>query len=496
MPYEIVTDAEDCAGFAVVKTGDGIVPGGCHETKTQAEAHLTALNIAEFGNEDRAQDSYKPSDGMVTEAQRGLDWRSEYGRGGTAVGIARARDIVNRKDLPVQTWRRIKAYFDRHEVDKQGKGWSPGEDGYPSSGRIAWALWGGDAGWSRAKSIVETANETKASAMEEQTETRNGEGLYPLTPRQTMQYEQLEELTELFGQFDKGTGERGAHYVDAAANPFAGDGLVCSNCAFYEGPRACEIVAGDIDPASICKFWIIPETLVKLEPVTEEPVPMVEEMEAPEEPQPVRYMSFPVEARRVAGRDLEFRAVEVDGFEAGDVDDEGFARSFSGYAAVFNSPSEPLPFTETIAPGAFKRSLNSGREIRAFVNHNSDMPLATTKNDSLRLSEDERGLRVDMTLPDTTAGRDLSTLIREGVVHSMSFGFAVPRGGDAWSEDGQTRELREVVLYEISVVSGFPAYAGTEGATVRNIDETDAPTEPTRSLDIMRRYLELAQKRK
>jgi hypothetical protein len=49
----------------------------------------------------------------------------------------------------------MKAYFDRHEVDKQGKGWSPGEDGYPSNGRIAWALWGGDPGWSWAKNIVE-----------------------------------------------------------------------------------------------------------------------------------------------------------------------------------------------------------------------------------------------------------------------------------------------------------------------------------------------------
>lgn len=167
MPYEIVSDSEDCDGFAVVKTGDGIVPGGCHETKTEAEAHLTALNIAEFGSESRAADSYEPTSGMVDEAQRGLDWRREYGRGGTAVGIARARDIVNRKELPVETWRRIKAYFDRHQVDRDAEGFKPGEDGYPSNGRIAWALWGGDAGWSRAQSIVEIANETKALSMKE-----------------------------------------------------------------------------------------------------------------------------------------------------------------------------------------------------------------------------------------------------------------------------------------------------------------------------------------
>jgi HK97 family phage prohead protease len=401
---------------------------------------------------------------------------------------------VNRRDLPVATWRRVKAYFDRHEIDKQGTGWSPGEDGYPSNGRIAWALWGGDAGWSRAKSIVETANETKASTMERETETRDVDGMYPLTPRQQKQYEDLEDVAELFGKFDAGIGEGGAHYVDAAANPFASDGLVCSNCAFYEGPRACEIVDGDIDPAAICKFWIIPESLTSgVMPVDVETVDDMTEEPAPE---PVRYAAYPVEARRIAGHDVEFRTVETGALEATEVNEDGFARSFTGYAAVFNSPSEPLPFVETIAPGAFKRSLNSGKEIRAFVNHNTDAPLATTKNGSLQLAEDERGLRVSMTLPDTTAGRDLSVLLRDGVVHSMSFGFTVPKAGDSWSSDGSARTLKEVRLHEVSVVTGFPAYAATEGATVRSTDETDTPTEPARSVDIARRYLELARKRK
>jgi len=102
--------------------------------------------------------SFQPTDAMVKEAQSGLDWRSKYGRGGTEIGIARARDIANRRNLPIETWRRVKAFFDRHEIDKQGKGFTPDQDGYPSNGRIAWALWGGDAGYSRAKAIVKTAN--------------------------------------------------------------------------------------------------------------------------------------------------------------------------------------------------------------------------------------------------------------------------------------------------------------------------------------------------
>ena len=87
-----------------------------------------------------------PTEGMKAEARKGLEWRKEFGRGGTEVGVARARDIINGKDLPRATIARMVSYFARHEVDKQGKGWSPGEDGFPSAGRIAWALWGGDAG--------------------------------------------------------------------------------------------------------------------------------------------------------------------------------------------------------------------------------------------------------------------------------------------------------------------------------------------------------------
>ena len=88
-----------------------------------------------------------PNDGMVSEARKGLDWREEFGRGGTEVGVARARDISNRKQLSPRTIRRMFSFFSRHEVDKQAEGFSPGEEGYPSAGRIAWALWGGDAGF-------------------------------------------------------------------------------------------------------------------------------------------------------------------------------------------------------------------------------------------------------------------------------------------------------------------------------------------------------------
>jgi len=143
--------------------------------------------------------------------------------------------------------------------------------------------------------------------------------------------------------------------------------------------------------------------------------------------------------------------------------------SFTGYAAVFNSPSEPLPFTEIIKEGAFKRSLKSRNEIKLFMNHNTDVVLGSTRAGTLKLSEDSRGLLAQAELPDTSAGRDLSVLMKRGDVSSMSFGFSVPPKGDSWSQDGATRELHQVRLHEVSIVTGFPAYEATT-ASVRSLD--------------------------
>jgi hypothetical protein len=96
--------------------------------------------------------NFKPTEAMSKNAAKGLEYRKEFGRGGTAVGVARARDIKNRKNLSPRTCKRMKSYFSRHEVDKKGKNW--GNSSNPSNGYIAWLLWGGDAGFSWAKARV------------------------------------------------------------------------------------------------------------------------------------------------------------------------------------------------------------------------------------------------------------------------------------------------------------------------------------------------------
>jgi hypothetical protein len=93
----------------------------------------------------------KPTESMANNARRGLELRRKFGRGGTAVGVARARDLANRKELSPETVARMYSFFSRHEVDKKGKDWNNSER--PSNGKIAWLLWGGDSGyaWARSK---------------------------------------------------------------------------------------------------------------------------------------------------------------------------------------------------------------------------------------------------------------------------------------------------------------------------------------------------------
>jgi hypothetical protein len=112
---------------------------------------------------DAAEDSYAPTDEMAAEAALGLKWREEYGRGGTEIGVARARDISNKRNLSLDTVKRMYSYFSRHEVDKQATGWNQGEEGFPTAGRVAWQLWGGDAGQGWAARIVERINKEELS---------------------------------------------------------------------------------------------------------------------------------------------------------------------------------------------------------------------------------------------------------------------------------------------------------------------------------------------
>ena len=99
--------------------------------------------------------SYKPNKGMQEEAERAIRWVEDGRKGGTRIGKIRARQIARGENLSEDTIKRMYSFFSRQESVKDAEGFDPGEDGYPSPGRVAWGLWGGDPGYSWSKNIVE-----------------------------------------------------------------------------------------------------------------------------------------------------------------------------------------------------------------------------------------------------------------------------------------------------------------------------------------------------
>ena len=145
---------------------------------------------------------------------------------------------------------------------------------------------------------------------------------------------------------------------------------------------------------------------------------------------------------------------------------EGGKRTLTGYAAMYNVESpEYYGFVEEIAPGSFAAALRGEDDVRALVNHDPSMVIGRSTAGTLRLSDDAKGLRVEIDVPDTTVGRDLVTSIERGDVSQMSFAFETVR--DEWSYrdiNGRSvtkRRLLEARLFDVSAVT-YPWYPTTE----------------------------------
>lgn len=176
---------------------------------------------------------------------------------------------------------------------------------------------------------------------------------------------------------------------------------------------------------------------------------------------------------------IERRTFTIKNVEARQAED-GTMR-LSGYAAVFNDDSVPLPFIERIAPGAFRKTLTETPDVRLLINHEG-LPLARTKNGTLRLTEDTAGLYMDADLPDTQAARDLYTLVERGDVDQMSFAFRVIR--QKWNEGRTERTLTEVSLADgdVSVVT-YPAYPTTTVEARAHLQEAMKALKEGRALE-------------
>jgi len=215
----------------------------------------------------------------------------------------------------------------------------------------------------------------------------------------------------------------------------------------------------------------------------------------------------PPELKRSGSSKVEHRSFMLGNVEirAGEQDQPKIV----GHAAVFNTLSEDLGFyREKIAPGAFAKTIQEA-DVRALFNHDPNFVLGRTKSGTLKLSEDEKGLWVEIIPPNTQWARDLMEVMRRGDVDQMSFGFQVVK--EEWEGDANNpvRVLKEVKLYDVSPVV-FPAYSATDVQvrSLLNILRDYLPAEPSldahsakagedkalAGLDILRKRLEIAEK--
>jgi HK97 family phage prohead protease len=436
MPYFIKQVAD---GWNTVKD-DGTLLGK-HKTKKQAIDQMVAVSLAEgiaVGGEFKraiAAGSYTPPAGVAVAAKRALNWISEgyAGSGFTAVGRARAVQLASGRQVSADVVNRMLSYFARHEVDKQATGFNRGEDNYPSAGRVAWDAWGGDAG------------QSWVNGLDQETPTRGVDKINDVMSNN-------ESETRMSDEMPMSKDELLVKIVDLKSSvlDLIGDLVeaVDDLAEMVEATDVMPVVDGMAEPMA--------DDMSSTMPMEEDAVRFVEPTQVAELAKRGERVSKGIE-RRQALQDLEIRA-------------EGDGMTLRGYAAVFNSPSQPLPFTETIQPGAFSDSLRSRNDVKLLWNHDTGIVLGSTRAGTLKLTEDERGLLVEASLPDTQAGRDAATLIKRGDVSAFSFGFRVPVGGDSWPSADQ-RVLTRINIHEASLVS-FPAYTGTEGtASVRGMSD-------------------------
>jgi HK97 family phage prohead protease len=425
-------------GWNTVKD-DGTILGK-HKTKKQAIDQMVAVSISEgvaVGGERAVEaGSYSPPAGVAVAAKRALAWIDEglAGSGFTAVGRARANQLASGVDVSADVVNRMISYFARHEVDKQATGFNSGEDGFPSAGRVAWDAWGGDAGQSWVNGLPDSTRNGLDLIVDNisETEDRQLED-YPVT-KEELAYQVGElkgEVLELVGKLAK-TVDQLSELVDAVAEPV----VAVEDVVPLEDMSGGADLSGAMEVDSV--RFVDPLKVAELHERGERVMAGIE--------------------RREAFQDLEVRA-------------EGNGMTLRGYAAIFNSPSQPLPFIETIERGAFKDSLKSRNDVKLLWNHDTGVVLGSTRAGTLRLIEDERGLLVEADLPDTQAGRDAAVSIQRGDVTAFSFGFRIPAGGDVWASASE-RVLKRVNVHEVSVGVAFPAYTATDGtANVRAMTE-------------------------
>lgn len=201
--------------------------------------------------------------------------------------------------------------------------------------------------------------------------------------------------------------------------------------------------------------------------------------------QEARWCSVGNDERRVAYTTIDVRQMQ---------EGESEGTTLYGYAAVFDSPSEPMPFVEYVKRGAFAKTLERGADVRLLIDHEG-VPLARTTSGTLRLHEDERGLAVAADLdPNNPDAMRVMSALKRGDLSQMSFAFRTIK--DRFSDDGMVRELDEVDLFDVSVVT-FPAYERTvaeiRSRQLQQVESSDNLGHQSVGVNVRRAQLTLAR---
>ena len=452
MPYYISDKQSDCAGWAMVKQNDDgtYETMGCHTNKQDAVDHMVAAAIntdgeamGELNNRsEQRQANLEPPAYMRAAARRGIKLHEE-GLSGDGVRPQTVEDArkMAAGTVTAEKWRKIGPWIARHMVDLDAV---QGDE--ITAGLVAHLLWGSGPTKEDARRAMEHANNVVAQLDEDREATVMADDM------------ETDERPEL--------GVSDLRVLPDSYQEATEDGKSCATCRYFDAERQyCNKYEAGCSPDMVCESW---------EAMNGDDEPSIDvEVEIPL--QENHWVVEHGEKRSVAYSNLELRA-------------DGDGKTLIGYAAVFDSPSEPLPWTEFVRRGAFSKTIKDGADVRLLIDHEG-VPLARTKSGTLRLNEDDTGLRIEASLDDANPdAAKLLSAMRRGDISQMSFAFETVK--DAWSDDRRTRELREVRLYDVSVVT-YPAYEQTM-VQLRNkqSDNTDAAT--LKSPSLARRRAQLA----
>tara|TARA_R100001443_G_scaffold106648_1_gene116164 strand:+ start:3495 stop:5084 length:1590 start_codon:yes stop_codon:yes gene_type:complete len=432
------------------------------------------------------------TEGMKEEAARGKAWREEFGRGGTEVGLKTANMILS-NSMTEDRVKKMFAYFERHETYKDAEGFRPGEKGYPSNSRIAHSLWGGDAGhsWSEKKrnqlknEEEERVTKKIKTALENKVKDHNEDVKDSKKDWNTkVSYAKLEKV------FDRGVGAYNTNpqsvrpsvkspeqWAMARVNSFL---YALKNGKFRGGKHDTDLLP-DNHPV-VKKMKEEKNLRKKVGSMITDGVEMPlfdSSKEAEQEAEKLGgsgfhehtldgktvYMPFKsheeimdvMNNRTIKNNTMEKRIFNVE--TRVDTTEDG-KDVVVGYASVYDSRSNNLGgFYEYIERGAFTDELIANSDVRALINHDPNLILARNKSGTLKLSADERGLKYEFEMPETSYGKDLAISMKRGDISQSSFAFTVAE--DDWSTDDEGNNIRTIKkidrLFDTAVVT-YPAY--------------------------------------